>query len=498
MMQFADRLRHILTLDPAAMALEYENTTFSWGDLSQMADKVAKAVADAGARPYDVVGWAAENAPTAIGSYVGLLLSDHGAAVLNPHMAPKILGEELQKEKFAVIVGDAHFWAIPGLVDAAKAAGSAGILLKWTADEASATAIAGLEKVGAGAHREPMPDLMVELISSGTTGPPKRTPQTKQSMLNQLALGERKEAGADNTIALKRSPSIIFRSLAHGGGAFAVSLALYSARPISLHEKFSVVSTIDAIKRHRPKVASFVPTMIKMIWDADVPVESLSSLIAIRSGTAPLDAELQAQFEEKYGVPILVDYGASEFGGVAAWTLADHKQFAKQKRGSVGRVVAGSKLRVVNQETREEIKDGSNGILEIQVSRLGDQWISTNDLASLDSDGFLFIRGRADDAIMRGGFKVLPDDIAAVLRQHPDIQDVAVVGIPDERLGQAPVAVIELKPGHAAPDAAALKAFARDHLTAYQTPVNFKFVDSLPRTASMKVARAEVLKLAQA
>jgi acyl-coenzyme A synthetase/AMP-(fatty) acid ligase len=354
-----------------------------------------------------------------------------------------------------------------------------------------------LELVGPGPHRDPLPDVVVERLSSGTTGPPKRSMQTRESMMNALALGERKEAGADQgPLTLKRSPSIVYRALAHAG-AFAVLLAFYSARPISLHEKFTAQSAIDAIRRHRPKVASFVPTMIKMLWDAQPPPEDLSSLIAIRTGTAPLDPDLQDRFEAKYGIPILVDYGATEFGGVAAWTMADHKQFAKQKRGSVGRVVKGAKMRVVDQETGREITDGGMGILEVMVEKRATDWVATTDLAVIDEDGFLYIRGRSDDAIVRGGFKVLPEEVANVLRQHPAVLDAAVVGVPDERLGQAPVAVIELRPGHARPDEAELKAFARARLTPYQVPVGFKFTEKLPRSVSMKIIRPEVLKLAQ-
>jgi acyl-CoA synthetase (AMP-forming)/AMP-acid ligase II len=235
--------------------------------------------------------------------------------------------------------------------------------------------------------------------------------------------------------------------------------------------------------------------MIKMIWDADVPPEKLSSLVAIRSGTAPLDPDLQARFEEKYGVPILIDYGATEFGSVAAWNITDHKQFAKQKRGSVGRAVPGVEIRAVDPETGAEITDGESiGILEVKL-KTNPEWVRTTDLAIVDKDGFLYIRGRADDAIVRGGFKVLPNDVIGVLQQHPDVADVVVVGVPDERLGQVPVAVIEPRSG-AKPEPDALKAFAKERLTPYQVPVAYKIVDKIPRSASMKAIKPEIMKIA--
>ncbi len=110
----------------------------------------------------------------------------------------------------------------------------------------------------------------------------------------------------------------------------------------------------------------------------------------------------------------------------------------------------------------------------------------------IDDDGFLFLHGRADDAINRGGFKILPDEVAAVLRRYPGVRDAAVVGKPDARLGQVPIAAIEMAPGTTRRRRRQLEAFAREHLTAYMIPKEFHFVDALPRTASMKVSRPEL------
>jgi long-chain acyl-CoA synthetase len=495
-MRLAERLREVFALDPSSLALEFEGTPYSWGELAALADAVGKAVAAAGAKEADVIGWAAQNSPSAVASLSGLMLTEHCAAIINPHLGQKVLTEELLKERFPVIIGDPHFWALPGLADAAKAADSAGLVVTWEGKTAKVEPYPGLEKVGPGSHRDPMPDYVIERVSSGTTGPPKRSPHAMAATMDALRVGERKEPGAASApLELKRSPSLVYRSLAHAG-SFSVMLSLYSARPIVLEEKFSTKTTIDAIRRHRPKVLQLVPTMIKMIMDANVPPEDLSSIIAVRSGTAPLDPKLQAAFEDKYGVPVLIDYGATEFGGVTAWTLSDHKQFAKDKRGSVGRVVPGAQIRVMDPETGEEIKDGRVGLLDVQVAHKTKGWVSTNDLVTIDADGFLYIHGRADDAIVRGGFKVLPNEIVNVLRQHPGVQDAAVVGVPDERLGQVPVAVVEVWPDRPAPDAAELKAFARERLTPYQVPVKFKFIDKLPRTVSLKVVRPEVLQIA--
>ena len=494
-MNLAERIRRVLQLGGDGWALEFEGQIVSWAQLEALADAIAAETKTAGARDHDVVGWVAENLPGAIAAMAGLALHDHCAALINPHLPAKVLAREIGEQRFPVIVGSPAFWSVEGVVEAARAVGTAGLIVTLDAEGGAVRPVVGLESVGPGAHREPMPGYVVERLSSGTTGPPKRSPQPEEAILKALEVGQR--GGKGDEFKIKSSPSIIFRPLAHAG-SFSALLALWSARPIALQEKFSIEHTIlGAVQRHRPKVLQLVPAMIRMIWDADVPKAAMSSLIAVRSGTAPLDPELQAQFEARYGVPILIDFGATEFGGVAAWTLPDHKEFAEIKRGSVGRAVPGAKMRIVDQDSGAEITDGRMGILEVEVDGKTDGWVSTTDLATLDADGFLYIRGRADDAIIRGGFKVLPDDVARVLRQHPGVQEAIVVGVPDERLGQVPVAVIETRPGVAPPDAAELKQLARDNLTPYQVPVSFKFTDRLPRTISMKIVRAEVLEIAR-
>jgi acyl-coenzyme A synthetase/AMP-(fatty) acid ligase len=115
-------------------------------------------------------------------------------------------------------------------------------------------------------------------------------------------------------------------------------------------------------------------------------------------------------------------------------------------------------------------------------------------LASIDEEGFLYLHGRADGAINRGGFKVLPEAIATALRQHPEVVDAAAVGIVDKRLGEVPVAAVQLRVDAVA-DEAALMRFARERLLTYQVPVAIKALAELPRNASMKIDLAALKRL---
>jgi acyl-coenzyme A synthetase/AMP-(fatty) acid ligase len=113
----------------------------------------------------------------------------------------------------------------------------------------------------------------------------------------------------------------------------------------------------------------------------------------------------------------------------------------------------------------------------------------------IDADGFLFLKGRADGAIMRGGFKVLPETVESALLLHPAVAAVSVVGVPDRRVVEVPAAAVQIRQGHAPPTAEALAGYLREQLLATQVPVHWRFVDALPKTPSYKIDRPAVKRL---
>jgi long-chain acyl-CoA synthetase len=234
-----------------------------------------------------------------------------------------------------------------------------------------------------------------------------------------------------------------------------------------------------------------------MVMDAAVPPEKLRSLLAVNCGTAPLDPDTAEAFTQRYGVPVLVSYGATEFpGGTVGWTLEDHRAFGKHKRGSAGRARPGIAIRIVDPDTGAELPPGTDGMLSVRspqaTMNATDGWVRTNDIGRMDADGFLWLVGRADDAINRGGFKVVPQVVEGVLREHPAVIDAGVSGIPDPRLGQVPVAAVTLS-ASVTPDE--LADWVRGRLASYQVPTEIRIVDELPRTASLKVAKEEIRRM---
>ena len=495
-MGLSERIREVLALDPSAGAVEFEGRWHAWGELGEIARALDAELASAGLGAGTPVGMFLRNEPELIGAALGALLSQRCVVTLNPHQGDATLAADLRALRLAAIVGLSEDWERAEVRAAAEGALGLALTRRPAAPLARVT---GLEKPGSGPHRENAPGTAIEMLTSGTTGAPKRV-QLGYAALEQSLLGSGEhyeKKGGDARPRLREGVAIVNAPLVHVGGLWRTLQCIADGRSIALLDRFKVEPWLDLVRRHQPKTVSLVPAALKMVLDADLDPADLKSLKSVVSGTAPLPPEYADAFEAKYGIPVLTTYGATEFaGGVAGWSLGDRKEWGARKRGSVGRVHPGCELRVVDPHSGALLPAGGEGLLEVRSAQLGkgSDWVRTTDLAVLDADGFLFIRGRADAAIIRGGFKVLPGEVAAVLESHPAVREAAVVGLPDERLGHVPVAAVELREG-ASVDAEALRAFAREHLAAYQVPAQIRIVASLPRTPSLKVSQPGVREL---
>jgi long-chain acyl-CoA synthetase len=464
------------------LALTWEGQTYDWGWISDAAARMKAALAAAGA-PADLpVGFIPRQCPEAAAAFLGMVADNRSMTMIYSYQTVEAMAADVRKLRTAVVIANDADWTEP-LLEAARETGAAGIALSR---DGGVAAVPGLETVGAGKHRPAPPQVSIELLTSGTTGPPKRYPipfeQFRRCMLNSSF-----ELGAGNA---DKRPAQITVPIANISGIYGFLVAAALRRPVMLENKFSLTSWRDYVKTYRPINLGGPPAIVKMILDADIPPEDLQGAKFMTIGMGPVDPVLRRQFEAKYGIPILPCYGATEFVGAAtAMTLDDHVKYGEAKFGSVGRGVRGVTLRIRDQETGEILKPGDEkiGIVEVLHDDIGPDWIVTTDLGRLDDESFLYLHGRADGVINRGGFKIHPLTIESVLLQHPAVAACAVVGIPHERLGWVPVAAIEPRPGAPAPSAAEIDAFLRKGLPATNIPTDYRIVAELPRTPSLKV-----------
>lgn len=482
--QLADRLRTILTLDPAASAIEFRGEWTNWAELQAIAFGVEQRLAAEGLTVGAPVGVVLRNHPAMVGALIGVLLSHATVVTVNGSQGDTGLCADIADLKPASVVALDADWRRPGVRDAA--AGALGLCVSTA--PAGASAVTGLEATGAGPWRARSAGVAVEMLTSGTTGPPKRIPLTYEAFEGTVSAAPAHYSGTvDATPRLRSGIAIVSSPLVHMSGLFRTLLNICEGRRIALLERFQVHEFVDLVRRHRPRAVSLVPSALAMVLDADVDPGVFASVQVVTSGTAHLPVEVQEAFERRYDVAVLPSYGATEFaGGVAGWNLALHRQWGRSKRGSVGRPQRGREVRIVAVDDRTDLPPGVQGRIEVRTR--GGEWVPTTDLGRMDSDGFLFVDGRTDDVINRGGFKVAPGDIVEALRSHPAVRDAGVTGRPDERLGAVPIAAVELAIG-AESTAEQLLAFLRERLARYQLPAELIVVDELPRTASLKVSQ---------
>lgn len=480
----SERIAAVTKIDPEAPALEFDRRWYTWGQLDATSSSIGEQVPELGTQ----IGIILRNRPAHVGALLGVLRAGGCVVTINPHRGVVRTQEDIAGLGLGVIIGSEE--------DLRELVVAPGVRTQVGLRELGEAPVVRIDE-NLVASPPLLRGVAVRMLTSGTTGAPKRI-ELGFDLLERVLLGA-KYYERDNAanLRLRSGVAIVNSPLVHLGGVFRTLQCVNDGRAFCLLERFSVDGWYDAVRRHCPATASLVPAALRMVLEAELDPGELSSLRSVVCGTAPLDPDDADAFFERYGIPVLVSYAATEFGGgVAGWNLADHREFWATKRGSVGRAHPGCELRVVDERDGAVLGTDEQGLLEVKASQLrGREWIRTTDIARIDADGFLWILGRADQAILRGGFKVLPDVVQRALERHPDVRGAAVMGRADRRLGAVPVAAVELRPGAATSEAALLE-HAAALLAPYEIPIVIELLKELPRTDSGKVdgiALSEIL-----
>ncbi|WP_067650718.1 class I adenylate-forming enzyme family protein [Nocardia harenae] len=478
-----------------AKLVQQDAAWHTWSGVRALVEKVDIELGRVGCGEGSRVGVVLGNRMESVAALIAVLGKGRTIITLNPMQPlPRVTADAVAALP-QVVLAPQSLWDEEEFASALASAG----VLGFAVDGVEVVQRTGGPEVELGAAEHDREPVAVEMFTSGTTGPPKRIKLTWRQLEAALAaVHGHTGKGLERREPLTGRVALVSLPIVHIGGLWGVIQALAEARPIVMLPRFTVEGWVTAVSEHRLGLAGLPPAAMRSVLDAGVPAEKLASLRAITTGTTFVSPDLADEFSSRYDVPVLIMYGATEFGGaIAGWTKPLHREWWKRKRGSVGRPFPGVRMRTVD-EHGTVLPVGTTGRLEVCSSQTGtgtDQWVRTSDLAHLDDDGFLYIDGRADDAIVRGGFKVQPETVCDALRAHDSVLDASVFGRADERLGQVPIAVIELVEGAAPVDEAELKEFVRKQLTAYEVPVAVYVVDELPRSVSLKVDRRRLLEL---
>ena len=495
MSRIAEALGGLWNAPDDALMLEQDGSWITWGEVRALVEGIDGRLTEAGCGAGGRVAVVLTNRVESVAAVIAVLRADRTLVTISPLQPPVRMADDVVAARARFVLAPESAWLEPSFAEAVHEVGAHA----WEVRPEGVT-----QRLRASSEIAPADstDVAVEMLTSGTTGPPKRVPLTRRQIESALAASlQHHTPGAD--VAPERAPfagrpTLVMIPIVHIGGLWALVQALVQARPFVMLDRFSVDAWREKIREHRPVVAGLPPAALRSVLDSDIPAEELSSLRALNAGSSPVDPDLVDAFYAKYGIPILVVYGATEFAGaVAGWSIGEFRASWPAKRGSVGRAFPGVTLRVVD-EAGSEAPAGVTGRLQVSSSQAGTgagEWVTTSDLARLDEDGFLYIEGRADDVILRGGFKVSPDVVVNALRRHDSVADAAVAGMPDERLGHVPVAAVELRDLVPAPTEAELREHCRSLLTPYEVPVQVHIVETLPRGASHKVDRRTLISI---
>jgi acyl-CoA synthetase (AMP-forming)/AMP-acid ligase II len=345
----------------------------------------------------------------------------------------------------------------------------------------------------------------VLLYTSGTTSAPKAA-VLRHRHLTSYVIGTVEFAGAgpDEAVLVSVPPY-------HVAGLANLLSNLYLGRRIVYLPQFDAAAWVDAVRREGITNAMVVPTMLARVADVlEADGGGLPTLRALSYGGARTPATvMQRVMRLLPDVDLTNAYGLTETSStIAVLGPEDHRAardgdpLAIQRLASAGKVLPTVEIEV-RDGLGEVLPAGEPGEIWVRGEQVSgeyrgreaplddDGWFPTRDRGWLDPDGYLFIEGRSDDTIIRGGENIAPAEIEEVLLQHPDIAQCAVVGVPDDEWGQRIAAVIVRRPG-AELDADAVRAFARESLRGSKTPADVTFVDQLPYTETGKLLRRVV------
>jgi long-chain acyl-CoA synthetase len=345
-------------------------------------------------------------------------------------------------------------------------------------------------------------DLALLIYTSGTTGKPKGV------MLDHRNVRTMCQMGIDSLDVTADDHSLLILPLFHVNGIVAGTIApLLVGGRVTIGGQFSPATFLDLVEHVRPTFFSAVPAIYALLTALpEADAADLSSLRLVICGAAPTPPELIKRFEARFGVVLVEGYGLSE--GTCASTINPYDGL--RKPGTVGLPMAGQEVAIVADgrpqragERGEVVIRGANvmrGYLnrpQETATTIVDGWLHTGDVGYLDEDGYLVLVDRIKDMIIRGGENVYPKEVETVLYTHPDVLEAAVVGRPDDVMGEVVAAYVVLRPDATA-IADDLHALCERDLARYKRPVSIELLDVLPKNAVGKIDKPNLRSLAAA
>lgn len=508
----SDTIEAAARRNPNGEAWCFGDRRWSWAEADESANRVANALLDRGLAPGERIGILATNSDWFAVLIFGLAKAGLIAVPLNIRSSPseiRFIAAEAGLTGFAVSADLAASFAAAELdVGAFK------VLAGLGADHGQPLDLEDMARAASPARpvtRAGDDDLRIVKFTSGTTGTPKGCMGThRECMFNVMAYLIAQPYGPDDVCGLAIS-------LGSGLGSYLLTTHVYQGCRTVIMNTVNPGEILDTIEAERIARLTAVPTMIaSLIAEQDARPRDLSSLESIGYTGSAATVDLIARGQAILGCGFYQSYGATESGGrITFLSPGEHREIVEAAAVNVdawgrnvmpcGRELPGFDVRL-EDENGQAVDDGAAGELvvrgasifkgywnrpELNAEVLKDDWWRSGDLARRDADGMLYIVDRKKDMIVSGGYNVFSIEVEQALARHPAVADVAVIGIPDPRWGEAVCACVELVSGQQVTESE-LEALCKADLAAYKAPKRYVFVDAFPKTTTGKIRKIEL------
>jgi long-chain acyl-CoA synthetase len=493
---------------PQAIALSFEGRESTFKTFDRRTNQVANALLAAGLKKGQRIAYVGKNSD----HYFELLF---GAAKVGVVMTP--IGWRLAPPEVAYVIGDS---AAPLVFVGPEVIGQTEAVASYLERRPQVIA---MEAAGNDhyplyeAWRDAAPDtdpkaeitpsdVAVQLYTSGTTGKPKGAMLTHANVL-----GGRRQAAEANMPWNTWSPedvSLVAMPVAHIGGTGWGIVGLFNGAKGVVAREFDPFKVLDYIEQDRISKMFMVPAAMQIVVrQPRARAVDYSRLKYILYGASPIPLDLLRECMEVFGCGFVQQYGMTETCGTIVYLPPeDHDPAGTPRMRGAGKAMPGVELKIIDEAGASLPPNTVGEVATRSVANMAgywrldeataatidaDGWLRTGDAGYLDEDGYLFIHDRVKDMIISGAENIYPAEVESAVYGHPAVAEVAVIGVPDDKWGEAVKAVVALKPGMSA-DPDDIIAFARTRIAAFKAPKSIDFIDALPRNASGKILRREL------
>ncbi len=502
----AQLVRDAVVADPSAPAIIGDGRPLSFGELDEASNRVANALIAGGIRRGDRLGFVDRNSTEYWETFIGALKAGAVLVPLNFRLSAAELEWSLDDAGATMIVAGAAF---------ANGLGGCGIpVVVIDAPEAEPPArradgtLRYADWVGEAASTDPGRDAtgdeLTELIySSGTTGRPKGV----LVGADQLVWAVGAFGNCFDVDRLSRSlVPVPYYHVAGGGWAL---ITLSRGGCIVQAREPTAASMLRQLVDHQVTHTAMVPAVMQVLTQSPESVHAdFSALRQIVYGGSPISEPLLRASQSLFGADLFQSYGLSETMGVTTVLGPEQHRLDGDLRHlrSAGKAISGIELAILDAVTGARLPAGSAGEIAVRgpsvtagywndgaataAAFTPDGFFRTGDMGVLDAEGFLSVHDRIKDMIITGGENVYPAEVESVIAAHASVLDVAVIGVPSDRWGETPIAVVVVR--GSAPDPADIIAWSRERLAHYKCPTAVVFVDELPRNPSGKILKREL------